>query len=227
MKNFKRIGFTLSEVLITLSIVAVVATLVLPGFIKDMKMRANMALLQSTVVNLSDVVQQDLIRTRAKTLEDANVYNNPKLFLTKNFDYVKEGQNIFRSVNDNGEYVAYTFSHMIAPSVAGGSTTPTSQVLLKNGVYIGIYKSSMFRYFVVDLNGPEEPNIIGIDYFVLDIAPEDDLENGIRMGDVGAFQEYTAKESSELKTLCLNGSGQACYALVERSGFDPNYIDKF
>ena len=61
MIKIKRNGFTLPEVLITLTIVGALAALVLPGVIKNAQMRANMALLQSTVVNLSDVVQQELI----------------------------------------------------------------------------------------------------------------------------------------------------------------------
>lgn len=224
MIKMKRNGFTLPEVLITLTIVGTLAALVLPGIIKDAQMRVNMALLQSTVVNLSDVVHQELIRTRAKSINDTDIYSNPQAFLNRNFDYAKSGQNIFRQLSEDGEYIMYQYQKMAGGD--GGSSTPTGQIILKNGVYVGIYKSSRFRFFVVDINGPEKPNIIGVDYFVLDIADKDYLSDGVRLGDVGASQEYTKKTTSDLKTLCRTGNSQACYALVERSGFNPRYMEE-
>lgn len=224
MIKIKRNGFTLPEVLITLTIVGALAALVLPGVIKNAQMRANMALLQSTVVNLSDVVQQELIRKHAKSINDTDIYTNPQKFLNENFDYSKSGQNIFRQLDENGNYIMYSYGTLAGGNA--GSSTPHGQIILKNGVFVGIYKTATYRFFIVDINGPEKPNIVGIDYFVLDIAPTDDINNGVRMGDVGAFQNFTKQTISQLKTSCKNGSGQACYALVERSGFNPNYLDE-
>ena len=46
MIKIKKDGFTLSEVLITLTIVGVLALLIVPGLIKDVNNKAMMSLLQ-------------------------------------------------------------------------------------------------------------------------------------------------------------------------------------
>ena len=223
MKKIKRNGFTLPEILITLTIVATIAALVLPGIIKNAQMKSNMALLQSTVVNLSDAVQQEMMQKRAKYINDTDIYSNPQAFLTRHFDYIKTGNNIFRQLDENGNYVAYSYTSMAGSNI--GSSTPTAQVILKNGVFIGIFSQGSIKLFIIDLNGPEKPNIVGIDYFTLEIADKDDLEKGVRIGDVGAFKEYAEKTTETLKTLCQDGTSQACYALAERSGFSPTYME--
>ena len=50
-------GFTLSEVLITLTVVGVLAALVIPGLIKDTTNRAMISSLQGTVGNITNAVQ--------------------------------------------------------------------------------------------------------------------------------------------------------------------------
>ena len=80
MIKIKYNGFTLPEVLITLTVVGALAALVLPGLIKDLNNKANMALLQGTVANISDTVQQEILQKNAKNIWDTDVYNNPSRF---------------------------------------------------------------------------------------------------------------------------------------------------
>lgn len=62
MIKIKKTGFTLSEMLIALSVVGVLAILVLPGVIKDSIGKANMALLQSSVGIINDTVQNEMVK---------------------------------------------------------------------------------------------------------------------------------------------------------------------
>lgn len=219
MIKFKYNGFTLPEVLITLTVVGALAALVLPGLIKDLNNKANMALLQGTVANVSDAVQQEIIKKRAKYITDTDIYNNPSTFLKNHFDYSRD-TNVFKTLNNEGKYVDVEYTS-INQNVKG-SSHPTGEIILKNGVYIGIRPD--INTLVIDLNGPEPPNIIGVDYFALEIVRNTNTSTGVRMGDVGAFR-YDAKTDSQLKTECKNGEAAKCYALIERSGYDPNYLD--
>jgi prepilin-type N-terminal cleavage/methylation domain-containing protein len=219
MIKIKNKGFSLSEVLITLTIVAILAALVLPGIIKDSQNKANMALLQGTVGDISNAVQQELMRTNAKSIDNTDIYSDPNAFLKRSFDYTRDND-IFKTQNDEGEMVDVTYKSI--NGVEKGGTHPLGQIILKNGVYIGIAPN--IDTVVIDLNGPESPNIIGLDYFALELVRKTDETTGQHFGDVGAFR-YDNKSDSTLKSECKAGEAAKCYALVERSGFDPNYLE--
>ena len=207
MIKIKYNAFTLPEVLITLTIVGALAVLVLPGLIKDMNNKANMALLQGTVANLSDAVQQEIIKKGAKYITDTDIFSKPEKFLSDHFDYSKisRGNNItYKSLSGSTKEVK----------------TPSGEVILKNGVYIGIVPDT--HSVVIDINGDAPPNTIGVDYFEVEIVPETDSSLGVRMGDVGAF---SYSNLLKVQQDCYNGSADKCYAVVERSGFEPSYMD--
>ncbi|MCM1339767.1 MAG: type II secretion system GspH family protein [Muribaculaceae bacterium] len=220
MIKIKYKAFTLSEVLITLTIVGILAAMVLPGLIKDTTNKANMALLQSTIAQVSNAVQQELTRKNAKYISETDIYNNPQKFLEDNLETAKS-TNIFKTKNEKGEIVDIKYKSVNGDNA--GASHPDGQVLLKNGVYIGLRGD--ISTLVIDLNGPEPPNVIGIDYFAAKIEKYDDISSGIRMGDVGAAQ-YNSNTDEDLQTDCKGGAAAKCYALVERSGFDPDYLEK-
>ncbi len=62
MIKIKKNGFTLSEMLITLSVVGLLGVLVLPGLIKDTTSKASITLLQSTVSSINDAVQNEIMK---------------------------------------------------------------------------------------------------------------------------------------------------------------------
>ena len=81
-------GFTLSEVLITLTVVGVLAALVIPGLIKDTTNRAMISSLQGTVGNITNAVQNELVRTGAKDITSTDIYLKPNEFL-KNLNAIR------------------------------------------------------------------------------------------------------------------------------------------
>ena len=107
---------------------------------------------------------------------------------------------------------------------------------MKNGVYISIWPDKSTTYTItgvpnpiknamvsiyIDINGDKEPNIVGVDLFKLEMYNYNSLELGRHVGDIGgtSYSEYT-------KTLCEQGYPDACYYLLEASGFDHNYMKK-
>ena len=81
MIKIKKNGFTLSEMLITLSVVGLLGVLILPGLIKDTTSKASITLLQSTVSNINDAVQNEIIRTRATNLVNTYIFSDTEKFL--------------------------------------------------------------------------------------------------------------------------------------------------
>lgn len=224
MIKIKHKGFSLSEVLITLTIVGALAVVILPGLIKDMNNKTNMALLKSTVANVNSAIQQELQKKHARNIGDTDIYSNSARFLKNNFDYSKD-KDVFKTYggkdsSGKDKYVGITYKSINGDNK--GNSNPDGQIILKNGVFIGIRAD--IDTLVIDLNGPEPPNIIGIDYFALQIARTSDKDKGIQVGDVGGFQ-YKSESDATLKTKCKAGDSARCYALVERSGFDPNYLE--
>jgi prepilin-type N-terminal cleavage/methylation domain-containing protein len=58
-------GFTLAEVLITLSVVAVVALMTVPSIIKNYKYKTYAATLKQTIAQLNDAVQTSMLDENA------------------------------------------------------------------------------------------------------------------------------------------------------------------
>lgn len=224
MIKIKKDAFTLSEVLITLAVVGVLASLVVPGLIKNVNNKAMMSLLQGTTANIIDVVQTELVKTRARKLSDTDIFNNPEKFL-KNLDVAKS--------QGTGTLIYYPvggYKTISGGTSTGGTGTYKASAILKNGVGIGIlaprvstglqYNGRQAVLINIDLNGVKEPNIVGVDLFEMELSDESDLDEGIHLGD---NIEYSQDKQQNLAA-CKTGRPYACYSLASLSGFDPNYL---
>lgn len=227
MIKIKQGAFTLSEVLITLAIVGILAMIVLPGLIKDSNNRAMMSNLQSTIANVTNAVQNEIVRTGAKDLADTNLYKDPEEFL-KTLDPVKTEGNAPLIYYPDGGYKAVSGTYQTG--IAGGNYNASA--ILKNGVALAIvtrtangkkYTGAKDVVMIsMDLNGKNDPNIIGVDMFEMELARLSDTDNGIHMGDPVEYSDNKATT----RTDCLNGTPLACYDLVVLSGFNPNYLEE-
>lgn len=227
MIKIKRDGFTLSEVLITLAVIGVLAALVVPGLVKDSNNKAMMSLLQSTVSILNNAVQNELISIGTNDVKNTDVYNNPQQFLKDRLEVKKECTGAVPNA-------CYGASYRTLKGANFG-IWKNSGVLLNNGVAVDILKGNMGSFpdnkylpIGIDLNGGKEPNIAGVDRWVICVTLETDETEGTHSGDVGGCLRtgYTTTSSrNTLKTACETGTTEACYFLAEISGFDPNYLE--
>ena len=223
MIKIKKNGFTLSEMLITLSVVGLLGVLILPGLIKDTTSKASITLLQSTVSNINDAVQNEIIRTRATNLVNTYIFSDTEKFL-KSLDtaeiFTTQKQKEYKTFNGSTKNINFG----------------KNSAILKNGVYISIWPDKSTTYTItgvpnpiknamvsiyIDINGDKEPNIVGVDLFKLEMYNYNSLELGRHVGDIGG-----ASYSENTKTLCEQGYPDACYYLLEASGFDHNYMKK-
>lgn len=230
MIKIKKGAFTLSEVLITLAVVGVLAALVVPGLIRESANKASITLLQSTVTNLNDAVQKELVRSRASRIEDTNIWNDPVQFFKDTLEIKQE----CTGAPPNACYAAAnTYKNL--NGTTGNLSYSTNAVLLANGVTLDVMKDKKSDYnnkqipVGIDLNGSQDPNLTGVDRHMVCIAIENDETAGLHIGDVGGCLKNGLSPSSSkssLITACKNGAPDACYFVLESSGFDYHYLEE-
>lgn len=224
MIKIKKDGFTLSEVLITLAVVGTLAVMVLPGLIKDANNKAMVTLLQSTLSNISSAIQTEVVNTRTSNLEDTDIIKNPEAFFKKYLDVKRVCTNanpcMYTSTNSDSKYKNYNTLNGGTISASSHNTT----ILLNTGVAVGVQGNTI----AIDLNGLSDPNTVGIDRWIFDIQKKTDLnaDPPTHAGEMGGRESYKNASKATLKSNCRGGIAPACYTLLERSGFDPDYINK-
>ncbi len=222
MIKIKKTGFTLSEMLIALSVVGVLAVLVLPGVIKNSIGKANMALLQSTVGIMNDAVQNEMVKMGGTSnYANSKMATKPEEFL-QTLDIAKsqgEGNLIFKPTAG--------YKNLNGGALSSVVKSFATSAVLKNGAGVGLAaydEDAGYQVIAIDVNGSKGPNIAGVDYFELKIIGKNDFDTGEHIGDVGAFQ--TENSLSEVQASCKEGVAADCYYLVEHSGFDSDYVNK-
>ena len=221
MVNTKKYGFTLTETLAAILIVGIIAILSLPSLMKNIQEKTRMSLLKGTVASVSNVIQSELTKQRTDEITSTDIYKNPKAFIEK-FEGAKSGKPFSTS------YKRYSDSKPASDVLIPSDTNDDQALLLlKNGVGIGIVndKENSRTSIVIDVTGEDNPNMVGVDYFILKVERE--YGNGYRVGDISGYINGGAEgeeTSSGLKTSCLGGNGAACFRMVELSGYNPQYL---
>lgn len=231
-KNIK-FGFTLSEVLVTLTVVGVLAILVIPATLRDTTNKSMISLLQSTVANLTDAFQAEIVRAGAKDVTDTRIYTDKVNYFTKNLDTVKRCSTAPIDTDCFKKIADYKILN-------GGTIGKNSEgislnlpFLLKNGVSVnisnldGITKDKNQLPIDIDLNAINEPNVVGIDLFTVCLTLKSIPAN---LDSIGEIKSCTLKNVTKKWTPkdalneCKKGNNFECYNALELTGFDQNYI---
>lgn len=213
-------GFTLSEVLITLGIIGVVAALTIPGLTTKLKKIRTAAQLKRAI----SVINQAYKRSFDDVGEPASSFDigSEKYFkeywapyinvLTYCETYQKCGYKSiqpFKYLNNtkapvsvvakNARTTFYTadgFLYIIL--TASGSNNPDKPMVENNSIF-------------VDLNGSNGPNIIGKDVFIL-----------TRISDGGGVQPrgYNQSNRSVLANCSKTHNGEYCAERIKRAGWE-------
>lgn len=217
MIKIKKNGFTLSEMLITLSVLGLLGILVLPGLIKDTTSKASITLLQSTVSNINDSIQNEIVRTRATLLADTEFDINPEKFFKDKLETI--------ATSSNGSNFPTEYKNTDGEKV--NLTECEASAILKNGVSLCKSKSSAnsTKVIYIDINGYNPPNISGVDLFGVGIMHEN-TNDGKHIGDVGSFSSVYTDDKSKCTSETNYRVPIFCYTLLEASGFDHNYLNK-
>ena len=216
MLKIKKHAFTLAEVLLALIIVGIISGLVLPSLLKDMQAKSRMNILKSTLVGIDDAIHREIAQKRSEDIINLDIYNSPQLFL--------------RKFNNAVSGTAFASSYQNYNGTVVNVAVPEGSILLQNGVGVGILnnKTEGYTTVVIDVTGEKPPNTVGIDYYTAKMFWTEDLEKGIHVGDVHGFITADAdgnESEAGYKTSCLGGDSDACFRLVELTGYDPDFLD--
>jgi len=156
-------GFTLSEVLITLGIIGVVASMTLPTLIAKYNKKQTAIAVKAAYSMLSQAILQSVAdngdtKYWTKNLSSKQYYDK---YLKKYLSFTSE-----MDINDVNQFITYKYIN---------GRTITDNSLKEKNSYLGILKNGTFIYvnneynytatIMVDINGLKKPNQIGIDLF--------------------------------------------------------------
>jgi len=175
-------AFTLSEVLIALGIVGIIAVLVIPGAMKDYKNKVYVSALQDTYAQLSNATlaamtdehADNFYETKSSGLSSCSDFNNGTCesglgyFLINYMDAVKyncgRGSDLCIAGASSDSYK--TLSGANAGTPADKDCVQTA----KGATVCGFYNpANSCTSILIDVNGKEGPNVTGRDVYVMDI----------------------------------------------------------
>ena len=228
-------GFTLSEVLITLGVVGVVAVLTIPGVMKNYQNRLYTAQLEKVYAQVSDAVQSVMNDEHVDNFYETSaggstVCTNPDkgectsglgYFLPRYFKTIKKNclgsdskacmsstQGFYKSVS--GSNIAGAHGNYFVQTITGASIG-------------GFYNASNnCTSLIVDVNGMGEPNVAGRDVFTIDIRSNGtlaDYGSACLPNNIGA----TAASCTSGGTMDLYSAASGCLNNVIEAGWKMEY----
>ena len=197
-------GFTLSEVLITLGVVGVVAVLTIPGVMKNYQNRLYTAQLEKVYAQLADAVQgimndehvDNFYETTAAATNTCDATTGEcsagiGYFLNNYFKTIKK--NCMNATNEACMSTQTGFYKTVNGTSVGVPTDEYFVQTITGAAIGGTYnKSKTCMKILVDVNGPAEPNVAGRDVFAMQIRPN------------GALTDYGGV--CETATKCTTGT---------------------
>ena len=158
-------ALTIGELLITMAIIGTIATLVLPGFLKDYHKKLYTARLKKTVEMLENAVNQ------------ACIDNNVSYFYQTPYgQYASGGVNqqefidkYFKKTNAAGNPFKSTYKNLNGSSAGNPSSLANSGwAKLEDGSAIHFFCQWSSRcVFRIDVNSTDGPNVMGRDFFTV------------------------------------------------------------
>lgn len=238
-------GFTLAEVLITLAIIGVVASMTIPTLINNIQKAQYVTGLKKAYTMLQQSFKSYLTDQGVSSIDQSKLYDdsgNPdygelKNFVTKYFKTIQlcelnnpsciiKGTNLKNPTSDP----LYEF---------GDDATSNSSYysfVTADGMYIGFYmydksyfESSPCSFIYIDVNGKKAPNKNGRDYFIAALSLDGDVlplysEKFKRV--YAGFPNWVESDTcgSADDTDISNGtSGDGCFARIMEQGWEMKY----
>jgi prepilin-type N-terminal cleavage/methylation domain-containing protein len=175
-------GFTLAEVLITLLIIGIIASITIPGLIADMQDQQYKVAWKKTYSDFSQAVRKLSMDNAGNLINAFSSHDDLRNKVISNLSYTKTcDSGVPRGING-----CWPASWHLASGVTGDvNITNTSRVILNNGVIASFYLHSpgctgnlstngnQCGEVLIDINGFKEPNKVSKDIFAFEI-----LRNG-------------------------------------------------
>lgn len=224
VKNFR--AFTLAEVLITIGIIGVVASLTLPVLVANYKKQVTVTQLKKAYTEISQAIklselQNGDVSSWEFTLSGTDFYYR---YLQNYFIKNKEVQN--RKLKN--EYIVNNLNGTKCTSEVWCTQQDSFYIYLNNGSIMGIMthgKQGKYKSVTIDINGFKKPNQLGKDFFVFSIISPDGLvPYGYKDGGISGMS-YNTFDRNKLKSsvdyACnARHKGIWCSALIMTDGWE-------
>lgn len=180
MKKTRRYAFTLAEVLITLGIVGVVASLTIPTVVKHYKAKVLETAFKKSVSNLYQAY--DLTRQQ---LGVDDIYQTYVVYDDNTGGYSKNSQEFVDAFEKNLKvtkvyekpfYSLYNYNGTKHITSNIGNDYPQATRILADGSSYGMWTNGGKIHLFIDTNGPyKKPNKYGHDIFKFDIGKDNKI----------------------------------------------------
>lgn len=197
MKN----AFTLSEVLVTLAIIGVVAAMTVPNLMENYQRQSFVTQLRKIHSELSQAAETAMSEGNTQRLFETPAMRSGT-FLTNYFKTTKVCDDYADCFGDgyttlNG--TAYSFEDLIA--------TDASCAIVASGYAICITGKSLIT---VDVNGKQQPNVLGRDLFIMEYKND------------GTVTSVINPDSATVDA-CKAGDYGECFAQILHDGWIMDY----
>ena len=247
----RKAAFTLSEVLITLGVIGVVAALTMPSLIANYQKKVWVNQLKTTYSKLNEGFRQMMAKEGCTDLQCVGVivtipsgaslsaeYKNFfkskvletfKLSNVTNFDELSLTSNTYQYTVKAGQvttqFAMYIDENLKESYYRNGffGTTPDGAILFFDFPYgNNINEGAMI---IADINGQKGPNTLGRDIFWFMLTDKQVVTYGGRLSWEFSNTDETYDEYSEImKNACLYYDvGVSCAGLIENDGWKMNY----
>lgn len=177
-------AFTLSEVIVTLSVIGVVAALTIPTVVKNYRYKLYASQLQKTYSQIQtaiktimeDEITSDFYKTTAGAENDVtNCKKGVCYFLNNYFKLVRENCGSGTKKCVAGSYLSTKKAN--AGYISNGSDPYCGQTINGAAICMTNNPANHITTIFIDINGPEAPNITGIDAFVMNFTSDGQLKD--------------------------------------------------
>lgn len=217
-------GFTLAEVLITLGIIGVVASMTMPVLIGSYKKKAAVSQLKKVYSSLLQSVEFSKLENGDILDWDWNLdaYSFFMKYLGSNFQIVQNCGNKSGCWNTRGGY-------MLKGGVYGDNPLKSYwyKILLSDGTFIALQKQdNKHVHITVDVNGEKAPNTYGKDIFVMTMTSQAVKDAYHNISAPGLYMYGHGLTTEAIKSHSLgcskNSAGLMCGEKILMDGWEMN-----
>ena len=218
----RRVAFTLAEVLITLGIIGIVAAMTLPTLVAKYQKDVTITKLKKIYTVMNQAIKLSEVDNGVFSSWGITSDTNPKEYVEKYWLPYFEGAELCETYSDCGYEKIRPWTKPDKTNVSQEDVTGTQYrhaIKLKDGTVISFRIPPVTGSQVnndakinIDINGPQKPNVSGIDYFWL--IPTD---KGVVF--YGQDKDYEEIQNSCTKTSTNSLWGSYCFAKIVHDGW--------
>ena len=217
--NIKK-AFTLNELLIAMTIIGIILIVTVPFVVSHFNKKSQVVALQRSYTSVVNAVKLLMIDERVKSItksslyldEDGDVTSTAGAFIKKYFNVKKDCE------TETGECFASSYVNLNKQPITLPSKDEAYCALLSTDASICIIPTSKNQgkpgQVVVDVNGPQKPNIAGRDLFVFYIYMD---------GFIGDRVSSTGDPATDTANCKANTYGSGCFNRIINSDWSMDY----